>query len=190
MDRGSGRRRLDAPPDCSRADAFVLQENGRLRWEARASLWLSEVRQENAFTEAGRLAFPTRRIVSNVLCGSSAWHRGPKVIGRVALVQSPGSCLRLPWLRASPSFSDRCAGWMWQDERCAAPGHPDFRRQYVEVLPLAQTQPEAKPPARPPRAVRSHQSFRWQDRLARNDASGPLHLRVTVAGVPACLAVS
>jgi hypothetical protein len=33
------------------ADAFVLQENGRLRWEARASLWLSEVRQENAFTQ-------------------------------------------------------------------------------------------------------------------------------------------
>ena len=84
MDRGSGRRRLDAPPDCSRADAFVLQENGRLRWEARASLWLSEVRQENAFTEAGRLAFPTRLIVSNVLFGSSAWHRGPKAIGRVA----------------------------------------------------------------------------------------------------------
>ena len=65
-----------------------------------------------------------------------------------------------------------------------------WRRQYVEVLPLAQTQPEAKPPARPPRAVRSHHRWSWQDRLARNDASGPLHLRVTVAGVPACLAVS
>ncbi len=37
------------------AEAFVLQENGTLRWEARASLWLSEVRQENAFTRAGCL---------------------------------------------------------------------------------------------------------------------------------------
>src|SRR5947209_1774354 len=34
------------------SSAFVFQENGRLRWEARASLWLSEVRQENAFTRA------------------------------------------------------------------------------------------------------------------------------------------
>ena len=65
-----------------------------------------------------------------------------------------------------------------------------WRRQYVEVLPLAQTQPEAKPPPRPPRAVRSHQSFRWQDRLARNAGFGPPRLRVTVAGVPAFLAVS
>src|SRR5213082_2719538 len=37
------------------AEAFVLQENGRLRCPAGASLWLSEVRQENAFTKAGRL---------------------------------------------------------------------------------------------------------------------------------------
>ncbi len=37
------------------AEAFVLQENGRLRCPAGASLWLSEVRQENAFTRARRL---------------------------------------------------------------------------------------------------------------------------------------
>jgi hypothetical protein len=30
------------------ADAFTLQENGTLRCPAGASLWLSEVRQENA----------------------------------------------------------------------------------------------------------------------------------------------
>jgi len=44
--------------------------------------------------------------------------------------------------------------WMWPVERFAVPGPPDFRRHYVEVLPLTQTQPEAKPPPRPPRAVR------------------------------------
>src|SRR5205807_4492767 len=33
------------------AEAFTLQENGRLRCPAGASLWLSEVRQENAFTQ-------------------------------------------------------------------------------------------------------------------------------------------
>lgn len=41
------------------ADAFVLQENGRLRCPAGASLWLSEVRQENAlyiWTKVGWLS--------------------------------------------------------------------------------------------------------------------------------------
>jgi hypothetical protein len=37
------------------AEDFVLQEDGKLRCPAGASLWLSEVRQENAFTKAGRL---------------------------------------------------------------------------------------------------------------------------------------
>jgi hypothetical protein len=36
-------------------DAFALQEDGKLRCPAGASLWLSEVRQENAFTRACRL---------------------------------------------------------------------------------------------------------------------------------------
>lgn len=37
------------------ADSFVLQEDGTLRCPAGTHLWLSEVRQENAFTEACRL---------------------------------------------------------------------------------------------------------------------------------------
>jgi hypothetical protein len=42
------------------ADAFTLQENGTLRCPAGASLWLSEVRQENAFTQrAVYLAYQT-----------------------------------------------------------------------------------------------------------------------------------
>jgi hypothetical protein len=56
----------------------VLQEDGKLRCPAGASLWLSAVRQENAFTEAGRLAFPIRRIVSPVLCESSVWQKAAK----------------------------------------------------------------------------------------------------------------
>jgi hypothetical protein len=79
---------------------------------------------------------------------------------------------------------------MWQVEHFAAPGRPDFRRQYVEILPLVQTQQEAWPPARPPRAVRSHHRWSWQDRLACNAWFGPPQLRVTVAGVPAFLAGS
>jgi len=33
------------------ADAFVVQENGTLRCPAGSSLWLSEIHQENAFTQ-------------------------------------------------------------------------------------------------------------------------------------------
>ena len=40
------------------ADAFIFQEDGTLRCPAGASLWLSEVRQENAFTRAS----PVRRL--------------------------------------------------------------------------------------------------------------------------------
>ena len=41
-------------------EAFVLQEDGKLRCPAGASLWLSEVRQENAFTQrAVYLAYQT-----------------------------------------------------------------------------------------------------------------------------------
>jgi hypothetical protein len=52
------------------ADAFPLQEDGRLRWEARANLWLSEVRQENAFTKAGCLSRLPDRL--SALCSSGA----------------------------------------------------------------------------------------------------------------------
>ncbi len=44
----------------------------------------------------------------------------------VVSVQSVASCLRPRWLNVSESlsFSDRCAGWMWQVEHCVAPGPP------------------------------------------------------------------
>src|SRR5258708_27687321 len=65
------------------------------------------------------------------------------------------------------SALDEASTWRKKGARFVAGGQPDFRRQYVEVLPLPQTLPETKPPPRPPRAARWRQSFRWQDRLAR-----------------------
>ena len=64
-----------------------------------------------------------------------------------------------------------------------------WRGQYVEVLALAEASKNGLPPPRPPRAVRSHHRWRWQARLARNAWFGPPQLRVSVAGVPACLAM-
>jgi hypothetical protein len=171
------------------ADAFTLQEDGKLRCPAGESLWLSEVRQENAFTQrAVYLAYQTdcqrcalreqclasgakgdraRRVsaVRRLLPPPSVVARQPIVLGSMRWVDVAGRSLRRTWI----------AHW---------------RRQYVEVLPLAQAQPEAKPPPRPPRAVRSHHRWSWQDRLARNAWWGPAQLRITVAGVPDFLAIS
>ncbi len=47
-----------------------------------------------------------------------------------------------------------------------------WRRQYVEVLELAEI-PKGVSPPRPPRAVRSHHRWSWHDRLARNAWWGP-----------------
>jgi hypothetical protein len=47
-DAGRGRGRMTGK-------VFTLQENGTLRCPAGATLWFSELRQENAFTKAGRL---------------------------------------------------------------------------------------------------------------------------------------
>jgi hypothetical protein len=58
--------------------AFVWQEDGKLRCPAGASLWLSEVRQENEFTRALLFTWPTRPIVSPVLYESSAWQKAAK----------------------------------------------------------------------------------------------------------------
>ncbi len=141
------------------AEAFTLQENGRLRCPAGASLWLSEVRQENAFTRAGCLPGLPDRLSAVFPAGAVPGERRPKEIGRAASVLSAVSCLHLPLLRESPSCSERCAGSLWPVARFAVPGPPDFRRHYVEVLPLTETQPEAKPPPRPPRAVRQASSL-------------------------------
>jgi hypothetical protein len=168
--------------------AFVWQEDGKLRCPAGASLWLSEVRQENAFTRACRLPGLPDRL--SALCSARAvpGERRPKATGLVGKVGSAVSCPSLPLLSVSRSCSGRCDGWMWQGACFVAGGQPDFRRQYVEVLALPQTLPETKPPPRPPRAVRSRHRWSWQARLNRNAWWGPPQVRISVAGVPALLA--
>lgn len=65
-----------------------------------------------------------------------------------------------------------------------------WRTQYVEIISLSPIPPSVPPPPHPPRAVRSHYRWSWPDRLARNAWWGPPQLRVTVAGVPATLAIN
>lgn len=155
---------------------------------AGASLWLSEVRQENTFTQrAVYLAYQTdclnctlreqcldpgakgnraRRVsaVRRLLPPPAAVERTPVVLGPMRWVDVAGRTLRRTWT----------AHW---------------RQQYVEILPLIQTQQKVVPPPRPPRAIRSRHRWSWQDRLACNAWWGPPHLRVSVAGVPPVLAM-
>jgi hypothetical protein len=138
----------------------------------------------------GLSTWPTRPTVKAVPCGSSAWQKAAKgdrarrVSAVRRLLPPPASVERKPIVLGSMRWVD-VAGRALRRTWIA-----HWRRQYVEVLPLSHGKQEAKPPPRPPRAVRSHQSFRWQDRLARNAGFGPPQLRVTVAGVPSFLAVS
>jgi len=168
------------------AEAFTLQENGMLRCPAGASLWLSEVRQENAFTQRavyvasqtdcpycelrgqclgrGAKGNRARRVsaVRRLLPSSASVEHNPALLGAIRWVDVAGRALRRTWM----------AHW---------------RRQYVEVIPLAQL-PKSVAPPRPPRAVRSHYRWSWCDRLARNAWWGPPQLRITEAFVPAFLA--
>jgi hypothetical protein len=172
------------------AEDFVLQEDGKLRCPAGASLWLSEVRQENAFTQrAVYLAYQTdcQRCALREQCLASGAKgdraRRVSAVRRLLPPPAPMPVERKPVLLGSIRWVDVAGRAL----RRAWTAH--WRRQYVEILPLVQTQQEAKPPPRPPRAVRSHHRWSWQDRFACNAWFGPPQVRVSVAGVPACLAL-
>ena len=63
------------------AEAFTLQENGRLRCPAGASLWLSEVRQENAFTQRAVSPFLPDRLSAVFPAGPVLGIRGQRRSG-------------------------------------------------------------------------------------------------------------
>jgi hypothetical protein len=103
--------------------------------------------------------------VRRLLPGSSSVEQKPHLLGASRWVDVAGRALRRTWM----------AHW---------------RRQYVEVIPLAEFPKSVSPPPRPPRAVRSHYRWSWRARLARNTGFGPPKLRIAVAGVPVFLASS
>ena len=171
------------------AEDFVLQEDGKLRCPAGASLWLSEVRQENAFTQrAVYLAYQTAcqpcLLREHCLASGAKGDRARRVsaVRRLLPPPAPVPVERKPVLLGSIRWVDvagRALRRTWMTH---------WRRQYVEILPLTDMPQSVSPPARPPRAVRSHHRWSWQDRLARNAWSGPPKPRITEAFVPACLA--
>src|SRR2546425_7965022 len=118
------------------ADAFVLQEDGTLRCPAGASLWLSEVRQENAFTQrAVYLAYQTDcqrcGLREQCLASGAKGDRARRVSAVRRLLPSPAVIERKPIMLGSMRWVDvagRALRRTWTAH---------WRRQYVEVLPLA-----------------------------------------------------
>ncbi len=104
------------------AEIFSLQENGMLRCPAGASLWLSEVRQENAFTQRAVYVASQTDCPHCELRGQCLG-RGAK--GNRALPPSVPSAASCPNLRLWSTiliFLEPSDGWMWQVEHFAAHG--------------------------------------------------------------------
>jgi hypothetical protein len=87
------------------ADAFTLQQDGKLRCPAGASLWLSEVRQENAFTQRAVSPFLPDRLPP--MCSARA------VSGPKSQRQSCSSCQCGPSSLASARLrgAKTCQAW-------------------------------------------------------------------------------
>lgn len=148
-----------------------------------------EVRQENAFTQralyvASQMDCPHCTLRDQCLGRNAKGNRARRVSAVRRLLPLPATIERKPIMFKPMQWVDvagRALRRTWMAH---------WRQQYVEVLPIARAQRAGKPPARPPRAVRSHHRWSWHDRLARNAWWGPPQLRVTVAGVPAILAIN
>ena len=119
------------------AEDFVLQEDGKLRCPAGASLWLSEVRQENAFTQrAVYLAYQTDcqpcSLREQCLASGAKGDRARRVsaVRRLLPPPAPVPVERKPVLLGPIRWVDvagRALRRTWMTH---------WRRQYVEILPL------------------------------------------------------
>jgi hypothetical protein len=93
------------------AEAFTLQENGMLRCPAGASLWLSEVRQENAFTQRA-VYVASQTDCPYCECGDNAWDEEPKATMLVGSVPCAVSYLVLRLWSTILLFWEPSGGWM------------------------------------------------------------------------------
>jgi hypothetical protein len=169
--------------------AFTMQDDGTLRCPAGATLWFSELRQENALTQ--RAVFLASRedcqgcsLREQCLRPGAKGNRARRLSAVRRLLPAPATLLPQTGVLQATRWRDvagRALRRTWTAH---------WRKPFVEVLPLAENPQRASPPPRSPRAIRSHQRWSWQDRLARNAWWGPPSFRVTVAGVPSSLAVS
>lgn len=162
------------------AEAFVLQDDGMLLCPQGVRLWQSETRQENAFTE--RLIF----VAKDADCAPCPLHAaclGRTASGKRGRRVSAVRHRRITGVVLHPRPSVAAAAIRWNDvagRQLRRSWMAHWRQQTVTVASLPASLP---PPARPPRAARSHRRLSWPERLGRN-ARAPLPVtRIQVTGV-------
>jgi hypothetical protein len=162
------------------AEAFPLQDDGMLLCPQGVQLWLSEIRQENAFTE--RLIFVAKD-ADCAPCPVRAACLGRTASGKRGRRVSAVRHRRITEVVLHPRPATAAAAIRWNDV-----AGRQLRRSWMthwrqQTVTLASLPASLSPPARPPRAARSHRRLSWRERLGRN-ARGPLLVtNIQVTGV-------
>lgn len=152
------------------AAAFALQDDGTLRCPQGVALWLSETRQETAFTQ--RLVFVARD-ADCAACPRRVACLGPTASGTRGRRVSAVRHRRITDVVLHPRPVVAEAAIRWNDvagRQLRRSWMAHWRQQTVTVSSLPAI---LSPPARPPRAARAHRRLSWLERLGRN-ARGPL----------------
>src|SRR5271166_2338192 len=152
------------------AEAFCLHDDGMLRCPQGVRLWLSETRQENAFTQ--RLIFVAKN-ADCASCPARAACLGRTASGKRGRRVSAVRHRRITGVVLHPRPATAEAAIRWNDvagRQLRRSWMAHWRQQTVTV---ASVPASVSPPARTPRAARSHRRLSWPERLGRN-ARGPL----------------
>jgi hypothetical protein len=169
---------------------FVWHDDGTLHCPANLALRKTPIVQEDK-TLAQRVIYEARRTDCQT-CALREKCRPPQSTGRrgrnVTAVRYP---LPPPLVEGQEQLPPVSLGPLrWVDIAARAIRRQwiaHWQQQHVEIIPIDATQPRVLPPARSPRALRSHERWSWQDRRARNAWHGPPRQSLKIAGVPAFL---
>jgi hypothetical protein len=162
------------------AEAFSLQDDGMLLCPQGVRLWLSEIRQENAFTE--RLIFVAKD-ADCAPCPLRAACLGRTASGNRGRRVSAVRHRRISGVVLHPRPSVSTAAIWWNDvagRQLRRSWMTHWRQQTVTVASLPAS---LSPPERPPRAARSHRRLSWLERLGRNARAPLLVTSIHVSGV-------
>jgi hypothetical protein len=162
------------------AEAFPLQDDGTLRCPTGVHLWQSETRQENAFTQ--RLIF----VASDADCAPCPLRAaclGRTASGKRGRRVSAVRHQRITSVLLAPLPRIAEEAILWRDV-----AGRQLRRSWMahwrqQTVTLAALPASLSPPARPPRAARSHRRLSWLERLGRNAREPLLVTSIQVTGV-------
>jgi hypothetical protein len=162
------------------AEAFVLQDDGMLRCPQGVRLWHGETRQVNASTQ--RLIFVAKD-ADCAPCPLRAACLGRTASGKRGRRVSAVRHRRITGVVLHPCPAAAEAGIQWKDV-----AGRQLRRSWMahwrqQTVTLAALPASLSPPARPPRAVRSHRRLSWPERWGRNAREPLLVTSIQVTGV-------